>query len=86
MGSSFCKPMTKKIATSSFVANENDNPFEHTFTKKERMLLRETYQVGFLLFSIHFCKLKININFLLLRNIGLAMEINLYFWANKDEY
>lgn len=47
MGSSLCKPQRKKIATSSWVANENDNPYEKELTKKERMCLRETYQVRF---------------------------------------
>ncbi|KAI1718541.1 hypothetical protein Ddc_09179 [Ditylenchus destructor] len=45
MGSSLCKPRPKKrITTSSWVANDNVNPFESSFTKKERVCLRETYQ------------------------------------------
>uniref|UniRef100_A0A915EJS0 Uncharacterized protein n=1 Tax=Ditylenchus dipsaci TaxID=166011 RepID=A0A915EJS0_9BILA len=45
MGSSLCKPRSKKrIMTSSWIANDNVNPFEGSFTKKERVCLRETYQ------------------------------------------
>lgn len=47
MGSSLCKVQIKKkrITTSSWVASENDNPFETSFNKKERLCLRESYQV-----------------------------------------
>ncbi|CAD5212488.1 unnamed protein product [Bursaphelenchus okinawaensis] len=45
MGASLCKPRPKKrITTSSWIASENENPFETNFTKKERICLRETYQ------------------------------------------
>ncbi|CAD5217250.1 unnamed protein product [Bursaphelenchus xylophilus] len=45
MGASLCKPRPKKrITTSSWIASENENPFETNFTKKERVCLRETYQ------------------------------------------
>ncbi|KAI6198274.1 hypothetical protein M3Y99_01889200 [Aphelenchoides fujianensis] len=45
MGASLCKPRPKKrITTSSWIASENENPFDTNFTKKERICLRETYQ------------------------------------------
>jgi len=40
--SSMCKPRTK-IVSSSWNYSENDNPFETSFTKKERICLRETF-------------------------------------------
>ncbi|KAK0393606.1 hypothetical protein QR680_000305 [Steinernema hermaphroditum] len=43
MGASLCKGAQKK-AVGSWVNNESENPFEHSFTKKERICLRETYQ------------------------------------------
>ncbi|KAI3409763.1 hypothetical protein GPALN_006140 [Globodera pallida] len=48
MGSSLCKPREAKksriVASSSWVSNnENDNPFERSFAKKERICLRETF-------------------------------------------
>lgn len=46
MGANLCKPRPKKrITTSSWIASENENPFETNFTKKERVCLRESYQV-----------------------------------------
>ncbi|KAL3090328.1 hypothetical protein niasHS_006780 [Heterodera schachtii] len=49
MGSSLCKPRdepnkSRIIKTSSWVSNENENPFERSFAKKERICLRETFQ------------------------------------------
>ncbi|CAJ0607526.1 unnamed protein product [Cylicocyclus nassatus] len=44
MGSALCGPRRKKQVGSSWVGNENDNPFETALTKKERTLLRETFQ------------------------------------------
>uniref|UniRef100_A0A1I7YWT2 GLOBIN domain-containing protein n=1 Tax=Steinernema glaseri TaxID=37863 RepID=A0A1I7YWT2_9BILA len=43
MGASLCKGAQKK-AVGSWVNNDSENPFEHSFTKKERICLRETYQ------------------------------------------
>uniref|UniRef100_A0A0K0ES06 GLOBIN domain-containing protein n=1 Tax=Strongyloides stercoralis TaxID=6248 RepID=A0A0K0ES06_STRER len=43
MGTSLCKPKRKKITGSSWVAEDYENPFK-SFSKKERMCLRETYQ------------------------------------------
>ncbi|VDN27616.1 unnamed protein product [Cylicostephanus goldi] len=44
MGSALCGPRRKKQVGSSWVGNENENPFETVLTKKERTLLRETFQ------------------------------------------
>lgn len=49
MGSSICKPRTKKIvggssSWTSIYIEGRENPFEHRFSKKERLCLRETYK------------------------------------------
>ncbi|VDM65706.1 unnamed protein product, partial [Strongylus vulgaris] len=45
MGSALCGPKRKKVQVSaSWVGNESENPFETVLTKKERVLLRETFQ------------------------------------------
>ncbi|KAK6736018.1 hypothetical protein RB195_018977 [Necator americanus] len=45
MGSALCGPKRKKVQVgASWVGNDSENPFETAFTKKERILLRETFQ------------------------------------------
>ncbi|PIO62736.1 hypothetical protein TELCIR_15692 [Teladorsagia circumcincta] len=45
MGSALCGPRRKKVQVgASWVGNDAENPFETAFTKKERVLLRETFQ------------------------------------------
>lgn len=45
MGAWFCQPR-KRVNVSSWVGNENENPFEVSFSKKERICIRETYLVS----------------------------------------
>ncbi|RCN39184.1 hypothetical protein ANCCAN_14909 [Ancylostoma caninum] len=46
MGSALCGPRRKKVQVgASWVGNDSENPFETGLTKKERVLLRETFQV-----------------------------------------
>ncbi|CAB3411372.1 unnamed protein product [Caenorhabditis bovis] len=45
MGATLCAPKKKKTQVgSSWVGNESENPFEVSLNKKERTLLRETFQ------------------------------------------
>uniref|UniRef100_A0A915CH43 Globin family profile domain-containing protein n=1 Tax=Parascaris univalens TaxID=6257 RepID=A0A915CH43_PARUN len=44
MGSALCSPKKRKKAIGSWVGSDSENPFEQTFTKKERVCLRETFQ------------------------------------------
>ncbi|CAI2338105.1 unnamed protein product [Caenorhabditis sp. 36 PRJEB53466] len=45
MGAALCAPRKKKTQVgASWVGNESENPFDETLTKKDRTLLRETWQ------------------------------------------